>query len=66
MAEDLKLKSDVAEAFKLVGAKPSTRVSHPTIGVIRLSDVNLEQANQLAADGCKLLEPLKTEKTTGK
>ena len=59
MASELKLKPDVAEAYKLVKATPSTRVSHPTIGVIRLADVNLEQAAQLVADGCQLLQPIK-------
>lgn len=59
MASELKLKPDVAEAYKLVKATPSTEVSHPSIGVIRLADVNLEQAAQLVADGCQLLQPIK-------
>lgn len=59
MPPEVNLRPDVAEAYKLVKATPSTRVSHPTIGVIRLADVNLEQAAQLVADGCTVLQPIK-------
>ncbi|MDP2188564.1 MAG: hypothetical protein Q8J69_07765 [Sphingobacteriaceae bacterium] len=56
----LALRPEVAERFKLaIGATADLQVSHRTMGVIRLADVNLEQAHTLVADGCKLLQPLK-------
>ena len=53
------LRPEVAEVYKLVKATGETQVSHPTIGVIRLADVNLEQAALLVADGCDALQPIK-------
>ncbi|MBA4304612.1 MAG: hypothetical protein C0424_10345 [Sphingobacteriaceae bacterium] len=65
MAEQLKLRPEVAAAFKLQNATPETQVSHPHTGVIRLGDLNLEQAQMLAAEGCQHLVPV-NEKATGK
>lgn len=59
------LKAEVAEQFKLVGATAETQVSHPSMGVIRLADVNLEQAETLVKDGCTLLQPI-AKKDSGK
>lgn len=62
MADDLTLRPAVAEAYKLVKATPATQVSHPRMGVIRLADINLDQAALLVADGCKLIQPIKKDK----